>query len=281
MQIANIEETTMEKIPTALTIAGSDPGGGAGIQADLKTFAALGVYGTCAVTALTAQNTTGVQGILETDPEFVSAQIHSVLSDIAVHAVKTGMLANAGIISRVARDLRYFGPANIVVDPVMSAGSGESLLHPDAVQTMVRELFPLAEVVTPNLHEAGELAGLEIHDIEGMREAARRIHDLGPRHVVVKGGHLEGRPADVLYDGAGFFVFESDRHETPHTHGTGCTFASAIAAGLAKNLTVHDAVAQAKEYVKRAIQEGLARGRGHGPLHHFFGLYRMTGLRFE
>jgi hydroxymethylpyrimidine/phosphomethylpyrimidine kinase len=270
----------MEAIPAVLTIAGSDSGGGAGIQADLKTFASLGVYGTCAVTALTAQNTLGVQGILEVDPEFVSAQIHSVMSDIAVKAVKTGMLANAGIISRIARDLRYFKPVNIVVDPVMAAGSGDRLLRPDAVRTMVSELFPLAYVVTPNLYEAGELAGLVIKDVEGMQEAARRIHDFGPRYVVVKGGHLEGRPADVLYDGAGIFVFENDRYETPHTHGTGCTFASAIAAGLAKNLGVYDAVAQAKDYVTGALREGLAIGKGHGPVHHFFELYRLAGMRF-
>jgi hydroxymethylpyrimidine/phosphomethylpyrimidine kinase len=270
----------MEAIPAVLTIAGSDSGGGAGIQADLKTFASLGVYGTCAVTALTAQNTLGVQGILEVDPEFVSAQIHSVMSDIAVKAVKTGMLANAGIISRIARDLRYFKPVNIVVDPVMAAGSGDRLLRPDAVRTMVSELFPLAYVVTPNLYEAGEIAGLVIKDVEGMQEAARRIHDFGPRYVVVKGGHLEGRPADVLYDGAGIFVFENDRYETPHTHGTGCTFASAIAAGLAKNLGVYDAVAQAKDYVTGALREGLAIGKGHGPVHHFFELYRLAGMRF-
>ncbi|OHD71173.1 MAG: bifunctional hydroxymethylpyrimidine kinase/phosphomethylpyrimidine kinase [Spirochaetes bacterium RBG_16_49_21] len=269
----------MENIPKALTIAGSDSSGGAGIQADLKTFAARGVYGMSVVTALTAQNTVGVQGILELDPGFVSAQIHSVLTDIAADAVKTGMLANADIISQVARDLRYFDLRNVVVDPVMVAKSGDRLLRPEAIQVMIRELFPLAEVVTPNLHEAEKLTGLVIRDGEAMKEAARRLYDLGPRHVVVKGGHLTGRPMDILYNGTDFFAFENVRYETPHTHGTGCTFASAIAAGLAKNLSVYDAVAQAKDYVTGAIREGLAIGKGHGPVHHFFELYRLAGIR--
>lgn len=272
---------TMTNIPKALTIAGSDSGGGAGIQADLKTFSALGVYGMSAITALTAQNTVGVQSILELDPAFVSSQIHSVLTDIGTDAVKTGMLANADIIAQVARDIRHFNLRNVVVDPVMVAKSGDRLLREEAIQAMVQELFPLAEVVTPNLHEASALAGLEIGDAAGMKEAARRLHGFGPRFVVVKGGHLAGSPMDLLYDGKDFFPFENVRHDTPHTHGTGCTFASAIAAGLARNLTMHDAVQKAKEYITGAIREGLAIGSGHGPVHHFYELYRLAGIQWS
>ena len=271
----------MEHIPRALTIAGSDSGGGAGIQADIKTFSALGVYGMSAVTALTAQNTVGVQAILEVDPEFVSSQIHSVLTDIGTDAVKTGMLANAEIIAQVARDLRHFKVGNIVVDPVMVAKSGDRLLREEAIQAMVRELFPLAEVVTPNLHEAAALTGLEIEEPEGMKEAARRLHGFGPRFVVVKGGHLAGSPMDLLYDGRDFFPLENVRHDTPHTHGTGCTFASAIAAGLARGLGVLDAVRRAKDYITGAIRQGLPIGGGHGPVHHFHELYRLAGIQWS
>ncbi|MHC1741631.1 MAG: bifunctional hydroxymethylpyrimidine kinase/phosphomethylpyrimidine kinase [Syntrophobacteraceae bacterium] len=269
------------RIPKALTIAGSDSGGGAGIQADLKTFAALGVYGMSAVTALTAQNTVGVHGVHEMDPDFVSAQIHAVVGDIGVDAVKTGMLANAPIIERVAEDIRKLGISTLVVDPVMVAKSGDPLLRRDAVQTLARELLPLALVVTPNLHEASELAQLDVADSSSMRTAARKIHDLGPRFVVIKGGHLPGRPMDLLYDGREFIEMSNMRHDTPHTHGTGCTFASAIAAGLARGLETVDAVKQAKDYITGAIREGLAIGRGHGPVHHFHALYRGTPYQFE
>lgn len=269
------------RIPRALTIAGSDSGGGAGVQADLKTFAALGVYGMSAITALTAQNTVGVQGVLEIDPEFVSAQIHAVVSDIGVDAVKTGMLASAAIIARVAEDLRALAIETLVVDPVMVAKSGDPLLRADAIQSLIRELLPLALVVTPNLHEASALTRLEVVDASSMREAARKIHGMGPRAVVVKGGHLAGRPMDLFYDGRRFVELSNTRHETPHTHGTGCTFASAIAAGLARGLELPDAVKQAKDYVTGAIREGLAIGRGQGPVHHFHALYLGTPYRFQ
>ncbi len=268
------------KIPKALTIAGSDSGGGAGIQADLKTFAALGVYGMSAVTALTAQNTVGVQGVLEIDPDFISAQIHAVVSDIGVDAVKTGMLASSPIIERVADDIRKLGIGSLVVDPVMVAKSGDPLLRRDAVESLARELLPLALVVTPNLHEASELARVPVEDPASMRTAAKRIHELGPRFVVIKGGHLPGRPMDLLYDGQDFVEMSNVRHNTPHTHGTGCTFASAIAAGLARGLEVVDAVKQAKDYITGAIREGLAIGHGHGPVHHFHALYRGTPYQF-
>jgi len=264
-------------IPRALTIAGSDSGGGAGIQADLKTFAALGVYGMSAIAALTAQNTVGVQGIVELAPEFVSLQIRTVVEDIGVDAVKTGMLSNAAIISQVAKDLSELGLRNIVVDPVMVAKGGDRLLRADAVETMVKELLPQALVVTPNLHEAAALTDREVRTLDEMKEAARAIKAFGPRYVVIKGGHLPGTPLDLLFDGQKFREFTNLRYDTPHTHGTGCTFASAIAAGLARGLPVEEAVARAKGYITSAIQHGMPMGKGHGPVHHFYNLYRLAG----
>jgi hydroxymethylpyrimidine/phosphomethylpyrimidine kinase len=268
-------------IPRALTIAGSDSGGGAGIQADLKTFAALGVYGMSAITALTAQNTVAVQGVVEMEPDFISKQIRSVVEDIGVDAVKTGMLSSAPIIVQVARDVRELGIETLVVDPVMVAKSGDRLLRSEAVEALKGELFPLALAVTPNLHEASVLAGFQVADEAGMREAARILKDLGPRYVLVKGGHLRGRPMDLLYDGEKFREYTNVRCETPHTHGSGCTYASAVAAGLARKLSVPDAVARAKDYISQAILQGLAIGKGHGPLHHFHELYRLAGLDFR
>ncbi|GLI34163.1 hydroxymethylpyrimidine/phosphomethylpyrimidine kinase [Desulforhabdus amnigena] len=276
------EELNMTKIPRALTIAGSDSGGGAGIQADLKTFSALGVFGMSAITALTAQNTVGVHGVVELDPAFVSSQIHAVVTDIGVDAVKTGMLSNAGIISRVAKDIEALQiGANLVVDPVMVAKSGDALLRREAIETLVRELFPLALVVTPNLHEAGVLIGAEVTNREDMKEAAKRIKSFGPRYVLIKGGHLAGTPMDLLFDGTNFREYSNVRYDTPHTHGTGCTFASAIAAGLARGLAVEEAVAQAKSYITGAIRQGLPLGKGHGPVHHFYELYRLAGWHFH
>lgn len=269
------------KIPRALTIAGSDSGGGAGIQADIKTFSALGVYGMSAIAALTSQNTLGVRGVVEVDPEFVSSQIHAVVTDIGVDAVKTGMLSSAAIISRVASDVRELDLKNLVVDPVMVAKSGDRLLRRDAVESMIGDLFPLALVVTPNLHEAEALTGERVESLDEMKEAARRIRAYGPRFVVIKGGHLAGTPLDLLYDGSEFTEFTNVRYDTPHTHGTGCTFASAIAAGLARDLPVKEAVAQAKVYITAAIREGLPLGDGHGPVHHFHELYRLAGWHFH
>ncbi len=257
----------------ALTIAGSDSGGGAGIQADLKTFSALGVYGMSVLTAITAQNTVGVQGAFELPPEFVALQIDSVMTDIGADAIKTGMLANAGIIEAIVDRLREYRMETLVVDPVMVAKSGDPLLREDARSALVQQLFPLALVVTPNLHEARALTGLEIHDVAGMKEAAKVIHAMGPRYVVVKGGHLahSSESIDLLYDGAGFREFGAPRVETENTHGTGCTFASAIAAGLAKGLDVPSAVSEAKAYLTRALRAGarLKIGHGHGPVDHF------------
>ena len=263
------------KIPRALTIAGSDSSGGAGIQADLKTFSALGVYALCAVTALTAQNTLGVNGIVEIDPDFVSSQIRSVVLDMGVDAVKTGMLCNGAIISRVAADVESLRINNLIVDPVMISTSGHRLLDENAMETLVSRLFPLALVVTPNLHEAGLLTGTSVESEEDMRRAAVELWRLGCRYVVIKGGHLQAEPIDLLYDGRSFREFPGTRLGTIHTHGTGCTFASAIAAFIARGFSVEDAVRGAKTYVEAAIAQGLPLGRGFGPVHHFHEFYRF------
>ncbi len=255
-------------VARALTIAGSDSGGGAGIQADLKTFAVLGVFGTSAITALTAQNTCAVTGVVEVDPAFVAAQIDAVVTDIGVDAAKTGMLANAAIIEAVADRVRRHGIARLVVDPVMVAKSGAPLLRPDAVEALRTRLLPLALVVTPNLPEASALAGgMPVRTAEEMEEAARAIAALGPRYVVVKGGHLEdaAEAADLLYDGARVHWLTAPRVRTPHTHGTGCVFSAAIAAGLARGSDPPAAVAAAKRFVTAAIAGALPLGRGRGP----------------
>jgi len=263
------------KIPRALTIAGSDSSGGAGIQADMKTFSALGVYAMCAVAALTSQNTLGVNGIIQVAPDFVSSQIRSVVLDIGVDAVKTGMLCNAAIISRVSSDLKELKIQKVVVDPVMVAKSGHRLLEEDAIEALVSQLFPVALIITPNLIEAETLTGMRVHCVDDMKRAAVKLRQLGPEYVVVKGGHLEGNPIDLLYDGRNFREFPGLRHLTPHAHGTGCTFASAIAAFIARGSSVEDAVEGAKTYTSKAIAEGLPLGRGHGPVHHFHDFYRF------
>jgi len=248
-----------------LTIAGSDSGGGAGIQADLKAITLLGGYGMSALTALTAQNTVGVQGIHEVPARFVEAQIDAVLSDIGADAIKTGMLANQEIIEVVSRKIRQYKVKKVVVDPVMISKSGASLLRKDAQESLIKRLIPLAWVVTPNLMEASVLAGLKVSSLEGMKKAAHRIYGLGAKHVVVKGGHLRGMAIDLLYDGKNFMELEGPRIETKNTHGTGCTFASAIATLLARGDTVDEAVSKAKTFIHMAIQSGLSLGKGHGP----------------
>lgn len=258
-----------------LTIAGSDSGGGAGIQADLKTFAAHGVFGMSAITALTAQNTVGVQGVFEISPDFVGLQIDSVMRDLGADAVKTGMLANAGIIRTVAAKLSEYAVTVLVVDPVMVAKGGDSLLRPEARESLVKYLLPLATVLTPNLPEAQELCGFEIRSLEDMRKAARTIQSLGPRAVVVKGGHLvdSEESRDVLFDGKNFEEFTVPRIESKNTHGTGCTFASAIAASMALGLPVNEAVRAAKDYIFRIIKASvdLKLGKGFGPMNHMAG----------
>jgi hydroxymethylpyrimidine/phosphomethylpyrimidine kinase len=248
-----------------LTIAGSDSGGGAGIQADLKAITLLGGFGMSVITALTAQNTLGVHGIHEIPPSFVEKQMEVVLSDIGADAIKTGMLAHSEIIRVVARKIRQYGLKVVVVDPVMVAKSGDSLLRKDAQEALIKELIPLAWVITPNLPEASVLAGFKVTSLEEMRKAARRIHQLGAKHVVVKGGHLKGVAVDLVYDGKYFSEMEGPRIATKNTHGTGCTFASAIATLLARGDTVDEAVKKAKNFITMAIQSGLNLGKGHGP----------------
>ncbi len=257
------------RIPRALTIAGSDPGGGAGIQADLKTFSAFRVHGMSVITAVTAQNSIGVQGIETLPPAFVARQLRSVLSDFGADAAKCGMLATAPIIEAVAETLRDLPVDRLVVDPVMVATSGEPLLRPEAREALVSRILPLALVVTPNLSEAEALAGFPVTGRVEMEAAARRILALGPRHVLVKGGHLAGDAVDLLWDGRAFTEFSAPRVDSPNTHGTGCTFSAAIAAGLALGQSLLDAVRRAKAYVTRAIQEGFQAGHGAGQLRHF------------
>jgi hydroxymethylpyrimidine/phosphomethylpyrimidine kinase len=260
----------MGAVQRALTIAGSDNSGGAGIQADLKTFTAFGVYGMSALTAVTAQNTLGVVGYEPVSLDLIAKQIDTVLNDIGVDAAKTGMLANAEIVALVAAKVRERGIANLVVDPVMVAKSGHSLLDEDA-QAAVRELLlPLALVATPNVPEAEALTGLMIDGPGSAREVARKLHALGVRYPIVKGGHMrdEHESVDLVYDGSEFSEFRAARQPTMNTHGTGCTFSAAITAGLAQGLAPLAAIEKAKRYITRAIETSLAIGRGHGPTNH-------------
>jgi hydroxymethylpyrimidine/phosphomethylpyrimidine kinase len=257
--------------PRALTIAGSDSGAGAGIQADLKTFAAFGVYGTSAITALTAQNTLGVTGVHVVPAEFVTAQVEAVVSDIGCDAVKTGMLATSATVEAVVAVIDALELPNLVVDPVMVAKSGDRLLDADAVHAVRASLLRRARLVTPNLPEAEVLSGLRIATRADMREAARRIAGLGPAAVLVKGGHLAGpEVVDVLFEKGIVHEVVGPRVETPASHGTGCTTAAAIAAGLAKGRELSAAVAAAKAYVAGAMRHGVPVGRGHQPLDHFW-----------
>jgi hydroxymethylpyrimidine/phosphomethylpyrimidine kinase len=257
-----------QSIPKALTIAGSDSGGGAGIQADLKTFAAHGVYGTSAITAVTAQNTREVIAIAEVPEEVVAAQIDSVLEDIGADAIKTGMLSSARIVTTVADRIEAWGiPA--VVDPVMISKGGNFLLAPDAVGALKRQLIPLSLILTPNQHEAAELAGIEITSDEDAREAARILGDMGARIVVIKGGHRPGEPIDLIFDGTGFTELVAKRVETENTHGTGCTFSAAIAANLALGHSPLDSIDRAKQYLTEALRRSYRIGGGHSPVNHF------------
>jgi hydroxymethylpyrimidine/phosphomethylpyrimidine kinase len=259
----------------ALTIAGSDSGGGAGIQADLKTFGALGVYGASAITAVTAQNTVKVSRIVEIDPAVVAEQIELVLEDIGADAVKTGMLASAPIIEAVAGVLAQRRVPNLVIDPVMVSKTNARLLKADAVDALKSRLLPLASIVTPNIPEAEVLSGLRVADAESMRAAARRIHELGPRRVVIKGGHSDGPyVVDLYFDGENFEELKAERVKTRATHGTGCTFSAAIAAYLAHGLPPLEAVARAKEYLTAALQADPGLGKGIGPVNHFHASHR-------
>jgi hydroxymethylpyrimidine/phosphomethylpyrimidine kinase len=257
----------------AVTIAGSDSGGGAGIQADIKTFSALGVYGASVITALTAQNTRGVQGILDVPPEFIARQMHSVFSDLSVGAVKIGMLSQPAVIEAVAAGLDRYRVTNVVLDPVMVAASGDRLLASDAIDGLRRLLIPRALVVTPNLPEAAAILDEPMaRDESDMRRQGERIAALGAQAVLVKGGHAEGAESvDILVSASGVQRFAAPRIETRNTHGTGCTLSSAIAAELAKGASLTDAVTAAKAYISAAIaaSHGIDIGEGHGPVHHF------------
>ena len=248
-----------------LTIAGSDSGGGAGIQADIKTITVLGAYGMSVITAVTAQNTIGVQGVHPVPVPFIEKQMESVLSDIGADAVKTGMLATGDVVEAVVEKLRKYGVRNLVVDPVMVSTSGDPLLAQDAIDVMKSALFPLADLVTPNLSEASLLCGFPVGSLSEMRKAAEQIRGMGPEHVLIKGGHHEGEAVDILFDGHSFYSFAAARIHTKNTHGTGCTLSAALATFLAQGQPMKDAMAKAKEFITRAISSGLNIGAGHGP----------------
>lgn len=255
----------------ALSIAGSDSGGGAGIQADVKTFQELEVFGMSALTAVTAQNTLGVQAVFPMTAEAVSKQIESIGEDMGTDAVKTGMLFNAEIIKGVSEKIEYYKWKNVVVDPVMIAKGGASLLQLEAISALKQYLLPLALVITPNIPEAEVLTGMTIRSDEDKREAAKMLYDFGVKNVVVKGGHDDHRneSVDLLYDGKEFSAFTSIRVQTKNTHGTGCTFSAAVTAELAKGFSVYDAVSKAKNFIQAAIEDQLYIGQGHGPTNHW------------
>ncbi|MBC7339481.1 MAG: bifunctional hydroxymethylpyrimidine kinase/phosphomethylpyrimidine kinase [Firmicutes bacterium] len=288
----------MGPLPRVLTIAGSDSGGGAGIQADLKTFTVLGTYGMSVITAVTAQNTLGVQGVHVLPVDMVVMQIESVLSDLGTDAAKTGMLATAEVVTAVAETLSRYRVERLVVDPVMRSKSGHALLDDEAHRAVVEKLLPLATVVAPNAHEAAALSGIDLLAVaahaerrdeairgaaseavrEAAQEVARRIHAMGPRYVVIKGGHLPGRADDLVYDGRRFWTLEAERIATRHTHGTGCTFSAAVAAYLARGLEVEAALRAGKEFITRAIAAAYPLGHGIGPVHHLAGPPSGPGL---
>ncbi|MBU0988457.1 MAG: bifunctional hydroxymethylpyrimidine kinase/phosphomethylpyrimidine kinase [Proteobacteria bacterium] len=263
----------------ALTIAGSDSSGGAGIQADLKTFQALGVFGMSAITAVTVQNTQKVYDVFEIPPKIVYDQIRCLFEDIHIHAVKIGMVSSIALIENIADALKAINLPPVVLDPVMISKSGYRLLNQDAQDALVQHLFPLAAVVTPNIYEAEALIGNDIRTVADMKAAAVEILKLGAKTVVVKGGHLGGDLAtDILYDGRKYQQLQSRRVDTRNTHGTGCTFSSAIAAYLAQGRTFFEAVTLAKTYISGAIEHALDIGKGYGPTHHFYDLYAKAGM---
>ena len=266
----------MELIPRALTIAGSDSGGGAGIQADLKTFTAFKVFGMSAITSITAQNTIGVFEVFDLPPETVQRQIDLICEDIGVSAAKTGMLSNENIISAVAESILKNKIEKLVVDPVMRAKSGDPLLKLTAEKALIEKILPLALLITPNIPEAEALSGKRITSIKDMREVAKYLMDYGPKNVLIKGGHLDERFAiDILYNGFEFYDFGADKIETKNTHGTGCTYSSAITSMLAWGKDLITSVDVAKRYVTEAIRQSFGIGKGHGPLNHFV---RVEGM---
>ena len=264
-----------------LTIAGSDSCGGAGIQADLKTFSAHGVYGMSVITAITAQNTQGVLAVQDISVELIEKQIEAIFEDIRVDGLKIGMVSQIDTINAIGEELRYYKPSNIVLDPVMVSKSGYHLLQQSAKEALIKSLVPLATIVTPNIPEAEVLTGMRIGSIEEMEKAARMIFEMGPRNVLLKGGHLDDDATDILFDGTGISVLKSKRIDTRNTHGTGCTLSAAIASNLAKGYSVAEAVALAKEYITIAIENSLSIGKGVGPTNHFYTLYKKAGMLDE
>ena len=266
-----------------LTIAGSDSGGGAGIQADLKTFTSLGVFGTSVITALTAQNTVGVQGVFEVPAEFVGMQIDSVMQDIGADSVKIGMLSNEQVIEVVADRIKKYKMELVVLDPVMIAKSGDRLIHKDSQKALIEMLFPLAYLITPNLYEAEVITGLKIEGVDQMKLAAKMMLKMGPKNVLVKGGHLSGEKdaIDVLVNDKNTYEYISPRLKTKNTHGTGCTYSSAIAANLAKGHNLTTAVKLAKKYIDSAIRNAkfLQIGRGYGPLNHMVNKSQISKIK--
>lgn len=263
----------------ALTIAGSDSCGGAGIQADLKAFSANGVYGMSVITAITAQNTQGVFGVQDVNPEMISKQIEVIFEDIEVHAVKIGMVSKVESIKAISaalRNIKELPP--IVLDPVMISKSGFKLLSEDAKEALIEELFPLTTLITPNLPEAEEILGREITSLKDMEKAAKELKKFGSKYVLVKGGHLEDTSTDLLYDGQVVLVYEGEKIKNNHTHGTGCTLSSTIAANLAKGMPMAQAIKEAKNYITIAIEHGFKLGKGVGPTNHFYELYKNAGI---
>ena len=263
----------------ALTIAGSDCSGGAGIQADLKTFAANGVYGMSVIVSVVAENTSRVIDWQDISTALIKKQIDAVFEDIGTDAVKIGMLSQSRCMKAVAGKLKEYKPPNVVIDPVMYAKNGCPLMAPDAINTLIREILPLADILTPNIPEAQKISGIEIGSLEDMERAARRIHEMGAKNVLVKGGHASGDATDILYDGKRFWHYSAERIATKNTHGTGCTYSSAIAAGLALGYDLRSAVEKAKRYVTTAIRHALSIGKGCGPTHHFYDLYQFLQPR--
>jgi hydroxymethylpyrimidine/phosphomethylpyrimidine kinase len=268
-----------------LTIAGSDSCGGAGIQADLKSFSANGVYGMSVITAITAQNTMGVFAVQDLDEEIIKAQIDAIFTDIAVDAVKIGMVSSISNIDAIWEKLELYKPKNIVLDPVMISKSGFSLLKPESKTALIKKLIPLASLITPNVPEAEEILKevnsciTEIKTVEDMEKAAKEIYKLGCKNVLLKGGHIEGDAIDVLYDGSEFMHFYSERIHTKNTHGTGCTLSSSIAANLALGFSMKEAIKNSKEYITTAIKHSLDIGHGVGPTNHFYELYEKGGIK--
>lgn len=255
-------------ITYALTIAGSDPTGGAGIQADLKTFAAMGIYGLSVITCLTAQNSSGIQGVHPVPPLFIRLQLESLMEDFRIEALKIGMVYQTDIIKELARLIREHSLKNLVLDPLLRASSGGDLLQEGGIGTLKKGLFPLTTIVTPNLYEAGMLTGLDIKDLDSMREAARRIHAMGPGFVLIKGGHLKGQIQDMFFDGK-TFIIKTMKRRSGEVHGTGCTLSSAITAGLAKGLNISEAISKAQEYTQRVIKGAFSAGKGPEYPDHF------------